>query len=449
MGRHDATALSLGVVFLAGLFGGCSVAFAQADTENPAARMPWGAPNLQGVWGSRTLIPLERPEDFPGAESLISNPTADPATRRPSLVVDPPAGRLPSMTPSGQQRAAATGQGLRLATSWAAFSPQDRCILGRNSGPPVTPSPYADDVHVLQTPDHVALVTEMIHDARIVPLDGRPPLPPSIRQWSGDSRGHWEGDTLVIETTNFDARRSWRNSTEDMRLIERLSRVDSESLLYTFTVDDPDTWTRPWTAEIPMRITGRIVYEYPCHEENVSLPSMLVSARAVEDAGDAFLDEEVVALQLHYDIGIGSADLTPLVRIYGGGRVVVHFPAYMPAAGDYETNIDPDELRGLLRAVWQFDPANMVTRIGEQEALERLADDRGDRSGGFLDWSDEATTSLEVQLPNGARQSLVWTGLQRHARRFPRIPELRRLAEAERRLVDLSNTAASAAANPQ
>ena len=126
------------------------------------------------------------------------------------------------------------------------------------------------------------LVTEMVHTARIVPLDGRPALRGDIRQWSGDSRGHWDGDTLVVETTNFSAKRRWRGTTGDMTLVERFTRVDEETLLYAFTVSDPDTWTAPWTAEIPMRRNDLTLFEYACHEGNHSMEGILGGARADE-----------------------------------------------------------------------------------------------------------------------------------------------------------------------
>ena len=131
------------------------------------------------------------------------------------------------------------------ADSWVDRSAFDRCILGFNAGPPITPGGYNQNLQLFQTPDHVVLVTEMVHTARVVPLDGRPALNDDIRQWSGDSRGYWEGDTLVVETSNFNDQRRWRGSTTDMKLVERVTRIDADTLLYAFTVTDPDTWTAP------------------------------------------------------------------------------------------------------------------------------------------------------------------------------------------------------------
>jgi hypothetical protein len=156
--------------------------------------------------------------------------------------------------------------------------------VGFNAGPPLTPGGYNQNLQLFQTEDYVALLTEMIHTTRIVPLDGRPRLPDGIRQWSGDSRGHWEGDTLVVETSNFNDERRWRGSSKNMKLIERFTRVDADTLEYTYTVTDPETWTRPWTASIPLRRSDLPLYEYACHEGNYSMPNILSGQRAVDRA---------------------------------------------------------------------------------------------------------------------------------------------------------------------
>jgi hypothetical protein len=137
-------------------------------------------------------------------------------------------------------------------------------------------------MEVVQTKDYVAMLTEMVHTVRVVPLDGPPRLSESIHQWSGDARGHWEADTLVIETGNFRADRGWRGSSDKMKLVERLTRVDADTLEYTFTVTDPETWTKPWTASIPLRRSNLPVYEYACHEGNYSVPNILSGARTIE-----------------------------------------------------------------------------------------------------------------------------------------------------------------------
>ena len=154
--------------------------------------------------------------------------------------------------------------------------------MGFNAGPPITPAAYNQNVQLFQTPDHLVMLTEMVHTVRVIPLDGTPPLVEGLRQLSGDSRGHWEGKTLVVETANFEARRDWRGSTEGMRLVERFTRVDADTLEYEFTVTDPETWDAPWTVNLPMRRNEFQMFEYACHEGNYSMEAMLGGARADE-----------------------------------------------------------------------------------------------------------------------------------------------------------------------
>ena len=308
-----------------------------AAAESGAPQTAWGQPDLRGVWDFRTITPLQRPEDLAEKEFLseeeaaefeqeavdrntnlwdrsarrttagdnvdrqadgtpgfynnfwLDRGTSTVATRRTSLIVDPPNGRLPALTESGQRRADARRDYLREhpADSWLDRSPSDRCILGFNAGPPITPLGYNQNLQIFQTPDHVALLTEMVHTVRVVPLDDRPPLAGGIRQWSGDSRGHWEGDTLVVETSNFSDARRWRGSTETMKLVERFTRVDADTLEYEFTVTDPETWTTSWMASIPMRRNDLPLYEYACHEGNHALPNILAGQRAEERAAAA------------------------------------------------------------------------------------------------------------------------------------------------------------------
>ena len=216
----------------------------------------------------------------------IDSGTRTIGTRRTSLIIDPPNGRYPSQTDAARERAQARRAYVREhpADGPEDFSAGVRCILGFNAGPPFLPSAYNNNMQLFQTPDHVVIMTEMVNTSRVIPLDGRPPLDSSIRQWSGDSRGHWEGETLVIETRNFDAKRRWRNTTESMRLVERLTRVDAETLVYEVTVTDPETWTSPWTASVPLRLNPELIFEYACHEGNYSMPVMLGGTRAEEKA---------------------------------------------------------------------------------------------------------------------------------------------------------------------
>ena len=305
-----------------------------AAQSSDSPRTPWGQPDLQGIWDFRTITPMERPEELgdkaflteeeaanleqetiernesllnraaqrteagasvdrgaDGAPGAYNNFWFDRgsttiATRRTSLIVDPPNGRLPDLSPVGQRRTDARREYREEhpADSYVDRSTSDRCMVGFNAGPPITPLAYNQNMQLFQTRDHVVVFTEMVHTPRVVPLDGRPALDDDIRQWSGDSRGHWEGETLVVETSNFNKDRRWRGSTENMTLVERFTRVDADTLLYAFTVTDPDTWTAPWTAEIPMRRNDLTLFEYACHEGNHSMEGILAGARAEEQA---------------------------------------------------------------------------------------------------------------------------------------------------------------------
>jgi len=298
-------------------------ALAVAQTGSKIARTADGQPDLQGVWNFSTLTPLERSAEFAGREFLTDaeakefeartiarsnrdnrEQTADAdvasaynefwwdrgvhAARvhgkvRTSLIVDPPDGRIPALTPDGQARATARAEARRLHP---ADGPEDRSLGERcmlfNAGPPMLSGPYNNYVQILQTHDAVVIHNEMIHDARVVALDGRPHLPASIRLLLGDSRGRWEGDTLVVETTNFTNRTTVRGSGEGLRLVERFTRSGSSTLLYEFTVDDPASFTKPWTAVLPMTKTEDKLYEYACHEGNYAMSGILRGARAGE-----------------------------------------------------------------------------------------------------------------------------------------------------------------------
>jgi hypothetical protein len=280
-------------------------------------RTAWGDPDLQGVWNFATLTPLERPTKLTGKEVLTDEEAAefkkqtlderastlstgdrewwDPGTkvmnaRRTSLIVDPPDGRVPALTPEARKRAAARADARRgrgPADSWEDRSLSERCIWFGSAGPPMLPGPYNNDVQFLQTREYVAMLNEMIHDVRIVPLDGRPRLGQSISGWMGDSRGHWEGNTLVVETTNFTGERNFRGSGENLHLVERFTRADNDTVDYQFTATDPTTWTRPWTAEFPLTKTREPLYEYACHEGNYrGMLGTLSGARAEEKAAE-------------------------------------------------------------------------------------------------------------------------------------------------------------------
>ena len=305
--------VSLAPVPVAGQAQTAAATTAEADTWT-LPRTAWGDPDLQGVWSYATLTPLQRPAEWAGREFFTPEEVAarnararadrpdrpgETGTynalwvdrgevlpdRRTSLIVDPPDGRLP-LTPEARQRIAAKQQYRRAhpADSWLDLHPWVWCIT-YHGVPPVS-SGYNNTYQILQTPDYVAILVEMIHDVRIIPLDGRPRLDDNIRQWNGDSRGHWEGDTLVVETTNYSDETELRfPSSRNTRAVERFRRIDEHSIDYQFTIDDPTVYTEPWTAVRPMpRLPDYRIYEYACHEENYAMTNILRGARAQEKA---------------------------------------------------------------------------------------------------------------------------------------------------------------------
>jgi hypothetical protein len=302
---------------------------AVAQSKGPApARTADGKPNLEGIYSFSTITPLQRPERLAGKATLSDEeavafeasentrqnrdlfdpikgqPSAGYAARaeggvlsynefwyergsrltkdrRTSLIVDPPSGTIP-FTDAARQRVAEMRRrsDAGVGDSYADRPLADRCIQGFNSGPPMTPGQYNNNVQIMQTLGTVVIVNEMVHNARIIPTDGRAHT--KLRLWSGDSRGHWEGDTLVVETINFRRETSLQGSTANTRLVERFTRIDADTLKYEFTVTDPTAYTQPWTANFPLvRIPGP-VFEYGCHEGNYALPNILAGARAQE-----------------------------------------------------------------------------------------------------------------------------------------------------------------------
>jgi len=276
--------------------------------------------DLQGLWTNATITPFERSKEFAGKEFLTdkeaaefesralqnanrdrrgANAEADVAgayndfwfergtkvvpTRRTSLVVDPPDGKIPSLTPEAQKAAAARAAALkRLPAGPEDLGLPDRCILWPTAGPPMVPSGYNNNYQILQTPEYVVILVEMIHDVRIIPLDRRPHLKPNIRQWMGDSRGHWEGNTLVVDTTNFTDKTHFRGSDQNLHLVERFTRTGPDTILYEFTVDDPTAFTKSWKGQAPFTRTPGPIYEYACHEGNYGMTNILTGARAQE-----------------------------------------------------------------------------------------------------------------------------------------------------------------------
>jgi hypothetical protein len=313
-----------------------------------APRAADGHPDLQGTWTNATITPLERPEKygerlvlsgkeaqeleqaeaafnetanapsdpntrvedlpancgrgFSGANCGYNNFWVDPGTkliaingeRRSSMIVDPSNGRIPPLTAQGQQRVAARiAQFRRGDGSGAADGPEmrslgERCILsfGSSLGPPMIPLLYNNNYQIVQTADAVVILGEMVHDARVVRLNSKH-RPASLRTWMGDSIGRWEGETLVVETTNLRPEQGFRGAGENLQVTERFTRIDPNQILYRFTVEDPDTFTRPWSGEVAMNATSEKIYEYACHEGNYALPGILAGARAQEQEAAA------------------------------------------------------------------------------------------------------------------------------------------------------------------
>ena len=303
-----------------------------------------GRPDLQGRWTMATFTPFQRHERFADQEflteeeaaelrSLLTAEGTDPLARRvfneadperreqivtqtkenihydnaiwlteenpkhlsslrTSLIVDPPNGRMPPMTAEGQARQAERNRTSRFLMNnlrepvfdgYHTRTLAERCIVWRHEGPPMVPAAYNDILQIFQTPDYVVIFQEMSNNnPRIVPMDGRPHLPDRIRLWPGDSRGRWEGETLVIETTNFTHKTHYQGSSESLRVVERLRRVSADRIHYDWTVEDPKTWDRPWSAEIPMVATDEMMYEYACHEGNHDIRHILEIARNLE-----------------------------------------------------------------------------------------------------------------------------------------------------------------------
>ena len=287
-----------------------------------APRTPDGQPDMQGVWSNAVLTPLERPaelkdkefftqeeaaayikrtieqgnkdrRDGSGTETDLARAyndfwwdrgTSIVKTLRTSLITDPPDGRVPALTPAALKRAAQVREARRLHP---ADGPEDRplaerCLVLNSAGPPMSPSAYNNNYQVVQTAKTFVVLNEMIHDARVIPLDGSPHIPSSIRLWMGDSRGHWEGDTLVVDTTNFTGQTPFRGSGENLHLTERFTRMDAETLLYQYTVDDPESFTRPWSVAIPSVRTSGPILEYACNEGNYGMEGLLSAARFEE-----------------------------------------------------------------------------------------------------------------------------------------------------------------------
>jgi hypothetical protein len=322
-----ALAVAISPVLLAALAG------AQSRVAATSSRKAWtpgrtagGQPDIQGIWSNASIIALERPKELEGkqfftpeelkayeakvfARSSRERPVAagqvgtyndfwwDSESKRAlnlrtSLIVEPADGKVPPLTPEAQRRAEADR--LR-AREHPADGPEDRSLMERclvyvTGGPPMLPSFYNNSVfgplttnyQIVQSPGWVTIYMEMLHDVRTIPVDARPHLPANIRLWLGDSRGHWDGNTLVVDTTNFTGKTKFRGADENLHLTERFTRIAPDTLLYQFEVDDPTAFTRPWKAEIPMTVSKGPLYEHACHEGNYGLAGILGGARADE-----------------------------------------------------------------------------------------------------------------------------------------------------------------------
>ena len=304
---------------------------AQAAETWTSARTADGRPDLQGVWAHNVATPLQRPPALAGKETLsdedlekiqktaarlFASGSGDAAfgdvvfltalaevqdfvspegatgnynqfwlverefDRRTSLVTDPPNGLVPPITREARERF----YNIRALRQRLPQGPEDRLLSERciSAGVPRFEAGNNSYTQIFQTAEYVVILMEMIHDARIIPMDGRSHLPENVRQWHGDPRGRWEGDTLVVDTTNYSPKSGFVGSTEGLHLVERFTRVSQNTLHYEVTLDDPATWIRPWTAMMPLRRTDDVIFEYACHEGNYSMVGILAGARAEE-----------------------------------------------------------------------------------------------------------------------------------------------------------------------
>jgi hypothetical protein len=299
-----------------------------------APRTPDGHPDFEGVWTNATITPLERPEEFAQKVTLtdaeakayeakdkqvntldsevtsnFNRRTGGPGVgaynnlfvdrgselarvdgvKRASLIIDPQDGKIPRATADAPRQQGGGGQGEQYAgVSYDSIKHRplsERCLIGfgSTSGPPMLPVLYNNNYQIVQTPDTIMILVEMVHDVRVIRMNAQH-LPKSVHRWLGDSVGHWEGDTLVVETTNFNPQNRFRGSSENLKVIERFKRIDGGTILYRATIDDPTAYTKPWTLEYPFIATAGPVYEYACHEGNYSMQDILDGARKQEGA---------------------------------------------------------------------------------------------------------------------------------------------------------------------
>jgi hypothetical protein len=318
------------ILLLAAIFTGSMLCQTPKTKPWTMPRTPDGHPDLQGIWTNATLTPMERPAAF-AAKSTLSDAeakayekqdleasnidqkgstllrqTGDVETggynnlfidrgselarvdgvKRTALIVDPTDGHAPPISEKARQARQAARGGGGFGGRYDSVKDRplaERCIVGfgSTSGPPMMPALYNSEYQIVQTPDRIMILVEMVHDTRVIRMNATH-LPSSIRPWLGDSIGHWEGDTLVVETTNFNGRTRFRGTSENLKVIERFQRVDAGTILYRATIDDPDTYTKPWTMEFPFLSSPGPVFEYACHEGNYAMPDILGGARKLE-----------------------------------------------------------------------------------------------------------------------------------------------------------------------
>ena len=299
---------------------------AEGEAQAEPMKTSWGVPDLQGTWDFRTATPMNRPEAYKDKEFLTEEEVAqweaavaqghqsalersasdepsqgdvdvgydfifiDVGTKisggRTSLIVDPPNGRMPAHTQYARMRMAENREVWeRRPITAADRPPATRCLVGFNSGPPMSSGAYNNIMRVFQSQGYVAILNEMVNDHRVIPTDGGDHMSDNVRLWKGDSRGRWEGDTLVVETKNFTPHTNFRGSGPNMLLTERFSRLDKDTLRYEYTVDDPESFEGPWSTQQDMQATEDQVYEYACHEGNRAMHLMLAGARREERLG--------------------------------------------------------------------------------------------------------------------------------------------------------------------
>jgi hypothetical protein len=317
-------------IAIIGMLAGAALLSGQSSKSASKAipRAADGHPELEGVWTNATLTPLERPAEFAGKATVndalakafenkdLSSNTLDgdvennlnratggagvgaynnlfvdrgselarvDGVKRTSLIIDPPDGKIPMLTDAARGRNAGGGRGFNRYDSVKDRPLSERCIIGfgSTSGPPMLPVLYNNNYEIVQTPTAVMILVEMVHDIRVIRINGTH-KPADVRQLLGDSIGHWEGDTLVVDTTNFTNRTRFRGSSENLHVIERFRRVDANTILYRATIDDPSTYSKQWTLEYPFLATAGPVYEYACHEGNYAMPDILGGARKLE-----------------------------------------------------------------------------------------------------------------------------------------------------------------------